>query len=152
MASKSKVTQKIPASPWGALLPPPDEESSEKSLLLDRQRILYRYGDLLERDQLKLEFKVALGKALKAIALGANAEEVLLGERAKHGVNLLADKMRRDLALAWIAAAMDTHLGLGLSKKEAIREASKEFHFTEKTLTKYWNSSGANRSPWFNYP
>ena len=148
MASKSKVTQKIPASPWDALLPPTDQEMIEGPELSERQRILYRYGDLLEKDQLEPEFKVALGKALKAIALGANPEDVLFGQRVKHGGKLLHHQGKRKLALGMIATLVEG----GFSSKEAIQRVSNQFGFKESTLTRLWNSAGANRSPWFDYP
>ena len=148
MASKIKVTQKIPASPWDGLLPSTDQEKIEKPALLERQRILYRYGELLQENQLKPEFAAALGKALMAIALGANAEEVLFGQRVKRGGKLLDNEVRRKLAIGMIASLVDS----GLSSKEAIQQAAEQFGFKESALTRRWNSAGTNRSPWFNYP
>jgi hypothetical protein len=148
MASKSKVTQKIPASPWDALLPPADQEKQEEPTLLERQRILYRYGDLLEKDQLKPEFKVALGKALKAIAFGANAEQALFGQRVKRGGKLLDEELRRKLAIGMIASLVES----GLSSKEAIQHAAEHFGYKFFTLRNYWNTAGTNRSPLFTIP
>jgi len=148
MASKSKVTQKSPASPWDGLLPAPDEESFEKSSLLERQKVLFRYGHLLQENQLKPEFAAALGKALKAIALGANAEEVLFGQRVKRGGKLLAGELRRKLPLKFISELVDD----GLSIKEAIRQASIEFGLKESSLRNYWNTAGTDRSPLFTIP
>ena len=152
MASKTEVTQKNPASPWDGLLPSTDQEKIEKPALLERQRTLYRYGELLEKNQLEPEYAAALGKALKAIALGKNAEEVLFGQRVKRGGELLGHRVRLKLALGWIASSVNKAYGPGLSRKEAIRRASIAFGFKESTLRNYWNSARTDRSPMFNIP
>jgi hypothetical protein len=152
MASKTEVTQKNPASPWDGLLPSTDQEKIEKPALLERQRTLYRYGELLEKNQLEPEYAAALGKALKAIALGENAEEVLFGQRIKRGGELLGHQMRLKFALKLIASLVDKAYGPGLSRKEAIRRASIAFGFKESTLRNYWNSARTDRSPMFNIP
>ena len=122
--------------------------------LKDQQKNLYRYGQMIESGMpLTAEQARAIGSAIKAVALGASAEDAFFTKwdgRAKDG---LSDEMKRNLAIAWIAAAVDkSEFGLGLTVKEAVRRAAAHFPFKETVLRKYWNERGANRSPFFDLP
>jgi hypothetical protein len=101
--------------------------------------------------------------ALRSIGEGNNADEAL-GVKRKRGekrnVNSLDPVERRQMALSWIVAAMQSESegGLGLSFFDAVERAAKRrkgevnFGFTEETLIHYWDNHAKQRTLSFDPP
>jgi hypothetical protein len=122
--------------------------------LLKKQRELYRLGERIKRGEglTPLQAK-RVGDALIEIALGASAADAFSLDKDGRSAKLLRNEIQRKFAIGWIAAAVDrSELGLGLTVKEATRQAAHSFGFTESTLRKLWNGRNTNRSPDFSIP
>jgi hypothetical protein len=121
---------------------------------LEQQKKLYSLGDMIARGVPLTPAQASwVGTALKKVAMGASAADAFSLDEDGRTRSLLKDEIKRKLAIAWIAAAVDkSNLGLGLRVKEAIRQAAHHFEFSESTLRKYWNTRDTNRSPKFDLP
>ncbi len=121
---------------------------------LERQKKLYSLGDMIVRGVPLTPAQASwVGTALKEVAMGASAADAFSLDEDGRTRSLLKDEIKRKLAIAWIAAAVDdSELGLGLTVKEAVRRASSHFRFKESTLRRYWNTRDSNRSPEFDLP
>jgi hypothetical protein len=124
--------------------------------LIDRQRRLYAHAESIEISQKKgeplpLDISEWLHRALKAIALGGNPDEVFDIKPEKQGVRKdgLLLEMQRKMANSYVAASTEE----GEDKKttaKAIEEISKAMPKTKKsTVRKNYNKLSTERKPTF---
>ncbi len=99
-----------------------------------------------------------LVNALRQIAEGEDANKSLdviakRGERKRNAAAEISQKMRKQLAMAWIAAARlsENEGGFGYTLDEAcaVIGENKSFGLTENVLQKYWNKTPSMRQVTF---
>jgi hypothetical protein len=128
---------------------------TKKKPLIERQRKLWAISDQIQMSQHKKKplpkwLEVWLVLALRKIALGQDADEVLDVKPEKQGVRKNGLKSELDKKMVMAAIATTTQSEIKKKTSTAIEEVTKALPLVKKsTALKNWNSSLTDRKPHF---